>query len=120
MPVSYTDQQIHDQAVHLGLIYASQELPRNLRSQVLATLVEAGRQQAGTPGDEAEPRLANEIVIQPGGSISIDGAPFPWVVAAEAMDIHLAPEPNGLNTVRLTLLASNVLVIRPEPRPESE
>ncbi|MGW6872915.1 hypothetical protein ACWGHA_11330 [Streptomyces xanthophaeus] len=114
MPIKYTDEQIHAQAVHMGLIYASQELPRNCRSQVIATLVEADRQQKGLP---AEPQLAQEIVIH-GSSILIDGEPFPWLVAGQPMEIGLNPD--GVSTVRLTLMAATVQVIRPEPRPESE
>jgi hypothetical protein len=116
MPIKYTDEQIHAQAVHMGLIYQSQELPRNCRSQVIATLVEADRQQRNV--SDAEPELAQEVVIQPGGQILIDGDPFPWLVAAQPMDIGLNPD--GVSTVRLTLMAANVQVIRPEPRPESE
>jgi hypothetical protein len=64
-----------------------------------------------------EPQLAQEIVIH-GSSILIDGEPFPWLVAARPMDISLNPE--GVSTVRLTLMASAVQIVRPEPRPESE
>ncbi|KOU41254.1 hypothetical protein ADK55_29115 [Streptomyces sp. WM4235] len=115
MPIKYTDQEIHEQAVRLHLIGDSDELPRNLRSRVLATLVEVDRQQKVSG---AEPELAQEIVIQPGGLILVDGNPFPWLVAAQPMDIGLNPD--GVSTVRLTLMAANVQVIRPEPRPESE
>ena len=117
MPISYTDQQIREKAVHLGLIPDGADLPRHLRGKVVAAMAygdAAERQKA------PEPQLAREIVIQPGGSILIDGEPFPWIVAAEHMDIHLDPAPDGLSTVRLTLMASAVQVIRPEPRPESE
>ncbi|MGW2997282.1 hypothetical protein ACWDA9_38250, partial [Streptomyces sp. NPDC001193] len=63
------------------------------------------------------PPPAGEIVIH-GSSILIDGEHFPWLVAAQPMDIGLNPD--GVSTVRLTLMAASVQVIRPEPRPESE
>jgi hypothetical protein len=115
VPISYTDQQIRDKAVHLGLIQDGDDLPRHLRGKVVAALAygdAADRQQA------PEPQLAQEIVIQPGGAILIDGEPFPWLVAGQPMDIGLNPD--GVSTVRLTLMAATVQVIRPEPRPESE
>lgn len=115
MPISYTDQQIRDKAIHLGLIQDGADLPRHLRGKVVAAMAysdAAERQQA------PEPQLAQEIVIQPGGSILINGEPFPWLVAAQPMDIGLNPD--GVSTVRLTLMAATVQVIRPEPRPESE
>ncbi|MFG2748008.1 hypothetical protein [Streptomyces xanthophaeus] len=117
MPLNYTDQQISDKAVELGLIPAGANLPRHLRGKAVAALAHADAAERAIP---SEPQLAKEIVIQPGGSIFVDGEPFPWIVAAERMDISLDPEPNGLSTVRLTLVASAVQVIRPEPRPESE
>lgn len=117
MPISYTDQQISEKAVELGLIPPGADLPRNLRGKAVAALTYADAAERATP---AEPQLAREIVIQPGGSIFVDGEPFPWIVAAEHMDINLDPKPDGLNTVRFTLMAAAVQVIRPEPRPESE
>lgn len=117
MPINYTDQQISEKAVELGLIPAGADLPRNLRGKAVAALAHADAAERATP---PKPELAKEIVIQPGGSIFVDGEPFPWIVAAEHMDIKLDPEPDGLNTVRLTLMAAAVQVIRAEPRPESE
>jgi hypothetical protein len=115
MPLSYTDQEIHDKAVQLGLIQPDEALPRHLRSRVVAAMTH----QAAADRDPApEPQLAQEIVIQPGGQILIDGAPFPWLVAGHPMDIGLNPD--GVSTVRMTLMAAHVQVIRPEPRPESE
>ncbi|MFF5778175.1 hypothetical protein ACFY7Y_14640 [Streptomyces virginiae] len=115
MPINYSDQQIRDKAVSLGLIQDGSDLPRQLRGRVVAAMAYGDaveRQQA------PEPQLAQEIVIQPGGAILIDGDPFPWLVAAQPMDIGLNPD--GVSTVRLTLMAAAVQVIRPEPRPESE
>lgn len=114
MPISYTDEQIRGKAVALGLIKDGADLPRQLRGRVVAALAHgdvAERQR--TP----EPQLAREIVIH-GSSILIDGEPFPWLVAAQPMDIGLNPD--GVSTVRLTLMADTVQVIRPEPRQESE
>ncbi|KOV07521.1 hypothetical protein [Streptomyces sp. XY533] len=114
MPISYSDQQIQDKAVELSLISAGQELPRNLRGKVVAALAAgdaAERQQA------PEPQLAGEIVIH-GNAILVDGEPFPWLVATQPMEIGLNPD--GVSTVRMTLMAATVQIIRPEPRPESE
>lgn len=115
MPISYTDQQIHDKAVSLGLVHDGADLPRHLRGKVVAAMAygDAAEQQQAP-----EPQLAQEIAIQPGGTILIDGEPFPWLVAGQPMDICLNPD--GVSTVRLTLMAATVQVIRPEPRPESE
>lgn len=115
MPISYTDQQIHDKAVSLGLIQDGADLPRHLRGRVVAAMA-AGDAAGRRP--PVEPQLAQEIVIQPGGAILVDGEPFPWLVAGEPMTISL--DPDGISTVRLTLLASAVQIVRPEPRPESE
>lgn len=115
MPISYSEQQIRDKAVELGLIPAGTDLPRNLRGRVVAAMAHGDAAERSVP---AEPQLAREIVIQPGGCILIDGDPFPWLVAGQPMDIGLNPD--GVSTVRLTLMAAAVQVIRPEPRPESE
>ncbi|MFI5985039.1 hypothetical protein ACIBEA_29760 [Streptomyces sp. NPDC051555] len=115
MPIKYTDEQIHVQAVHLGLIAEGDELPRNLRGKAVAALAHLDAAERRAP---IEPQLAGEIVVQPGGSILVDGEPFPWLVAAQPMEIGLNPD--GVSTVRLTLMAAAVQVIRPEPRPESE
>lgn len=114
MPISYTDQQIHDKAVHLGLIGETDALPRRLRGTVVAAMAYG---DAAERQETPEPQLAGEIVIH-GSSILVDGEPFPWLVAAQPMDIGLNPD--GISTVRLTLMAATVQVIRPEPRPESE
>lgn len=117
MPVSYTDQQILDQARRLGLISDGQDdLPRALRSRVIATLL-----QADHPQPEASletPRLAQQIVIQPGGAVLVDGRPFPWLIARHPMEVTL--DPDGTSTVRLTLMAGAVQIVQPEPRHESE
>ncbi|WP_411102441.1 hypothetical protein [Streptomyces sp. cmx-4-9] len=114
MPISYTDKQIHDKAVEVGLIPADAELPRNLRGKVVAVLANGDAAERAIP---AEPQLAGEIVIH-GSSILVDGEPFPWLVTGQPMEIGLNPD--GVSTVRLTLMAATVQVIRPEPRPESE
>ncbi|MBT2477649.1 hypothetical protein [Streptomyces sp. ISL-94] len=117
MPVSYTEQEIRDQALYLGLIGDRQgDVPRNLRSKVIATLVEGNCPSAvPSPG---EPQLAQAIVIQPGGTVLVDGEPFPWLITRQPMEINL--DPDGTSTVRLTLMAASVQIVHPEPRPESE
>ncbi|MFD8919460.1 hypothetical protein ACFV0Y_16775 [Streptomyces sp. NPDC059569] len=113
MPLSISDDEIHAQAVRLGLIKDGAELPRHLRSRAAAALA-AGRQRPSTP---AEVPIAQSIVIQPGGDIQIDGKPFPWVVQADQMEVTLSPDGAGL--VRLTLPALNVQILKPAT-PESE
>lgn len=117
MRVQYTDDDMHAKAVELGVIYESQELPRNLRSKMIAALLQdaASARPAATG---REPQLAKEIVIQPGGDVLVDGEEFPWLVAKQPMEIGLNPD--GISTVRLTLLAEAVRIIKPEPRQESE
>lgn len=115
MPLSYTEQQIREQAVFLGLVEDGVELPRHLRSKVVATMVHTdGAERAVV----AEPQLAQAIVIQPGGAVLVDGEPFPWLIARQPMEISL--DPDGTSTVRLTLMAASVQIVQPEPRPESE
>lgn len=115
MPIRYSEQEILDKAVQLGLVEDGQPLPRHLRGRVVAALVAA---DAAPRPQTVQPRLASQIVVQPGGDILVDGQPFPWLVGKDPMDIHLAP--GGISTVRLTLLASAIQIIPPEPRPESE
>lgn len=117
MRIQFTDEQIHDKAVELQLIYPSQELPRNLRSHVVSALIQQ-EAQGGRRAEGGEPQLAKEVVIQPGGAILVDGEPFPWLVTKQPMEIGL--DPDGISTVRLTLMAGAVRIIKPEPREESE
>ncbi|WP_030303508.1 hypothetical protein [Streptomyces katrae] len=116
MPVRYTEQEIRAQAHRLGLIAGSQDVPRSMRSKVISTLLEADRPPIEAPVEA--PRLAQQIVIQPGGAVLIDGSPFPWLIARHPMEISL--DPDGTSTVRLTLMAGAVQIVQPEPRPESE
>ncbi|MFJ4356922.1 hypothetical protein ACIP25_11695 [Streptomyces massasporeus] len=113
MRLTYTDADIAAKAVQLGLIADGEPLPRELRGKVVAALLQ---EQASPAAAAAEPQLAQEIVLQPSGVILIDGEPFPWLVAKEAIDVHLNPD--GFSTVRMTLLANAVQIIKPEPREE--
>ncbi|MGY4902571.1 hypothetical protein [Streptomyces sp. 900116325] len=115
--LQYTDQDIHAKAVELGLIYDSQELPRNLRSRVIAALAEEQRTRAPR-ATGPEPKVAGEIVVQPRGPILIDGEPLPWLVTTEPMDIRLADDGSG--TVRLTLAANTIQIIKAEPKKEEQ
>jgi hypothetical protein len=116
MQVRFTDSDIRAKAVELKLIEPGREVPSHLRSRIVAILLQEAAGHTRRPAPE--PQLATEIVIQPGGVILIDGEPFPWLVAQEAMDIRLDPE--GFSTVRMTLLANAVQILTPEPRDESE
>jgi hypothetical protein len=112
MQITHTDEEIHAKAVQLGLIQDGDELPRAMRGKVLAALLR--EQPKAAPA--AEPALAAEIVVQPGGQILVDGEPFPWLVAKQPMEIGL--DPDGISTVRMTLLAKAVQIIKPEPKEE--
>lgn len=117
MQVKFNDDDIRTKAVELGLIKDGDTLPRDMRSKVAAVLLQEAAQAA--PRQPArDPQLAKEIVIQPDGVILVDGEQFPWLVTRDPMDVRLDPE--GVSTVRLTLMASAVQIIKPEPRPESE
>lgn len=112
MHFTFTDADIAAKAVQLGLIQDGQPVPAPLRSKVVAALL----QQQAAPSAAAEPQLAQEIVIQPNGAIVVDGEPFPWLVAKEPIDVRV--DPDGVSTVRLTLLTNTIQIIRPEPREE--
>lgn len=114
MHIQYTDADIAAKAVQLGLIEDGADLPRQLRGKVVAALLQEQTAAASDPA--AQPQLAREIVVQPGGVILVDGEPFPWLVAQQPMEIGLNPD--GISTVRLTLMAQAVQIIKPEPREE--
>jgi hypothetical protein len=117
MQVKFNDEDIRAKAVELGLIKDGAALPRDMRSKVAAVLLQEAAQAA--PKQAArEPQMAKEIVIQPDGAILVDGEQFPWLVTRDPMDVRLDPE--GISTVRMTLMADAVQIIKPEPRPESE
>ncbi|MEV7364245.1 hypothetical protein ACWENS_10730 [Streptomyces sp. NPDC004532] len=113
MALSFTDEEIHAQAVRLGMVGEGDKLPRHLRSRVVASLA-AERQRPAAP---AEVPIAQSIVIQPGGDVHVDGKPFPWVIQAEQMAVALNPD--GAGMVTLTLPALNVQILKPAT-PESE
>lgn len=109
----FTDQEIQAKAERLGVIQPGEELPRHHRSRVVAVLMQE-RRALGAPTDDGAPReplLAQRIVIQPGGAITVDGRPFPWIVQAEDMAVTLHPDGSGL--VRLTLPTRSVQIIKP-------
>lgn len=113
MQVQFTDEQITAKAVQLGVIEAGERLPRNLRSRIVAALVQesAPRFEVG----EAPP-VAESIRVQPRGSIEVDGRPFPWLVQADRIEVSL--EPDGSGMVRLTIPARRIQIT--EPADESE
>ncbi|MFE9845771.1 hypothetical protein [Streptomyces goshikiensis] len=114
--LSFTDRELQAKAEELGLVQPGEHIPTAaIHRRVRVALVEERR--AAQQPVAREPQLAREIVVH-GSSILVDGEPFPWLVGADPMDISLHRD--GVSTVRLTLLASAVQVIRPEPRPESE
>lgn len=118
MPLQFTDAEINAKAVQLGVIAEGAAVPNRHRSKVVAALVEE-RRVAARAEKQAEPVCAKEIVVEPGGAILVDGEPFPWLIARQPMEIGLNPE--GVSTVRLTLLAEAVQVLKPKPsKNESE
>ncbi|MFJ7963129.1 hypothetical protein [Streptomyces sp. NPDC096324] len=112
MAIQCTDEEITAKAAQLGLITEGEDLPRHLRSRVVAALM---GEQAGQQASK-QPQLAREVVVQPGGTILVDGEPFPWLVAQQPMEISLNPD--GISAVRLTLLAKAVQIIKSEPKEE--
>ncbi|MDX3294607.1 hypothetical protein PV569_12915 [Streptomyces scabiei] len=119
MPLQFTDVELRTKAVEIGLIQAGQPIPTAaMASKVKAAIVEE-RRTAARQEKEPEPQCAKEIVVEPGGAILVDGEPFPWLIARQPMEIGLNPE--GISTVRLTLLAEAVQVLKPKPsKNESE
>ncbi|MGW0566069.1 hypothetical protein [Streptomyces tauricus] len=112
MPLQqFTDAELHAKAVELELIGKDQDLPRQARSRVAAALLEERRAETRQE-QTAEPVCAKEIVVQPGGQVLIDGEPFPWLIAKQPMEISVNPE--GISTVRMTLLAEAVQVLKPK------
>lgn len=114
MRLAITDDDIRHKAVELGLIKDGEQVPPAMRSKVAATLL----QEQVRPPQQAEPKLADEIVVQPDGVILVDGEPFPWLVAREPMQLHV--DPDGVSTVRLTLMAKSVQILKPEEKKEDQ
>ncbi|WP_045562979.1 hypothetical protein [Streptomyces sp. FxanaA7] len=113
MQVQFTDDQIATKATDLGLIQAGEELPRNLRSKVLASLI----QESAPRFQESEaPPVADSIRVQPRGCIDVDGRPFPWLVQADRIEVVL--EPDGSGMVRLTLPARSIEIVKPDTESE--
>lgn len=118
MPLQqFTSAELQAKAVQLGVIAPGGFLPNRERSKVVAALIEERRAEARQE-KAAEPVCAKEIVVQPGGAVLVDGEPFPWLIAKQPMEIGL--NPGGISTVRLTLLAEAVQILKPQHNPENE
>lgn len=113
MALSYSDEQIQAKAEQLGLVEAGCPVPRSQRSRVVAALV-AESPRAAEP---QPPAVARQITVQPGGDITIDGQPFPWTIGRTPIEVCVNPD--GVSTVRLTLLTESVQILKPAPS-ESE
>ncbi|MGK5729727.1 hypothetical protein [Streptomyces sp. URMC 124] len=111
MPLSFTDEQITAKAVQLGLITDGEDLPRHLRGRVVAALHTERPRSTAVP-----PPVAERIVIQPGGSVEVDGRPFPWLVQADLIEVTL--QPDGAGMVRLTLPARSIQILKPADESE--
>lgn len=107
--LDFNDAEIRAKAAELGLVYDGHTVPAHLRSRVAAAIVEERR---GAAKQEALPpaTVAQSISVQPGIGVEIDGAPFPWIVQADHVEVTLAPDGSGL--VRLTI-PTNSVVIKP-------
>lgn len=107
--LSFSDEQVHAEAVRLGLIEAGADLPRHLRSKAAASLAnQASPSQAPAPAAA----VARSITVRPGSGVDVDGRPFPWIVQAEHIEVTLAPDGSGL--VRLTIPTKSVTITAPE------
>lgn len=112
MPLqNFPDAEINAKAVELGVIAQGESVPNRHRSKVVAALVEE-RRAANRQEKQGEPVCAKEIVVQPGGQVLVDGEPFPWLIANVPMEISL--NPGGVSTVRMTLMAEAVQVLKPK------
>lgn len=111
MALSFTDRQIQEQAESLGLVERGEELPRHLRSRVVASLAANDASRPSTAEETAKPRVARSISVQQDGEIKVDGATFPWAVARDRMEVVI--DPDRVCTVRLTLLAESVQIAPP-------
>lgn len=108
----FTPAELTAKAEQLGILQPGNVLSAAMASKVKAAIVEERRAVARQEAPALEARLAKEIVVDPGGAILIDGEPFPWLVAKQAMDVTL--NPHGVSTVRLTLLAESVQILKPK------
>ena len=106
----FPDAEVQAKAEQLGVVGPGQPVPKAMLSRVKAALVEE-RSAADRAKAPAEPKAARQITVQ-GSEITVDGKPFPWLVARTPMEIGLAPDGSG--TVRLTLLADSVQVLPPK------
>ncbi|WP_331445867.1 hypothetical protein [Streptomyces xanthochromogenes] len=114
MQLSFTDQEVEAAAVRLGLIEPGAKLPAEQRSRVIAAVLAERQAQRAV----AEPaRLAQNITIQPGGDITVDGVPLPWLVARDRIEVSV--DADAVSTVRLTLLAASVQILKPPPESEN-
>jgi hypothetical protein len=116
MPLQqFPDAELNAKAVQLGVINEGEPLQRQQRSKVAAALIEE-RRAAARAEKQPKPVCAKEIVVQPGGQVLVDGEPFPWLIANVAMEIGL--NPGGVSTVRMTLMAEAVQVLKPQQNPD--
>ncbi|MFE3485085.1 hypothetical protein [Streptomyces griseus] len=113
MRLTVTDADIARKAMQLGVIEEGQPVPPNMRSRIVAALL-----QEQMPGVKAaDVPVAQSIVVQPGGGVEIDGRPFPWVIQAETIEVTLDPSGSGL--VRLTIPTLSVQITKPESEQNS-
>ncbi|MDX2528058.1 hypothetical protein [Streptomyces europaeiscabiei] len=113
MKVQFPEPEIRAKAIELGLIKDGDELPRSMRSRLIAALIQ---EQAPRFSESEAPPLADSIRVQPRGAIEVDGQPFPWLVQADRIEVVL--EPDGSGMVRLTLPARSIEIVKPDTESE--
>jgi hypothetical protein len=100
MPMlSFTDDQLHTEAVRLGLVTDDQDLPQHMRSQVVASLARA-RQEPTPPGPD--PASRDELTVYADGPVLLNGDAFPLTVTTDPVEV--TARRGGPTTVRLTVV----------------
>ena len=98
--LSFTDDEIKAEAVRLGLITNADDLPRHLRSQVVASL--AARTTTDTADSPGAAVPGGELTVTADGDVLLDGRPFPLPVTTDPIEV--TARHGGRTTVRLTVV----------------
>ncbi|MGW1998557.1 hypothetical protein [Embleya sp. NPDC001921] len=120
--LSFTDEELHERAVHLGLMPEAElrtwgggmVLPAAVRAKAAASLAADQRAQQHTSG----PRIAKVVTVRPGRGPLVDGKPFPWVITDDAVSVEVRADGSGF--VRLTIPAELVRIDAETETPQQE
>jgi hypothetical protein len=120
--LSFTDEELHERAVRLGLIPEEElrtfggalVLPASVRAKAAASLA-ADRRAAQPKGG---PRIAKVVTVRPGRGPLVDGQPFPWVITDDAISVEVRADGSGF--VRLTIPAELVRIDAETETPQQE